>query len=78
MTFAYVEEFEREAERMVSESMTDAQFWAMVGGVFGKADEDASTRAKNAQRERDARLGHLWHVAPTQESIRGTRFLPDL
>lgn len=74
LTFAYVEEFEREAERMVSESMTDAQFWAMVGGVFGKADEDASTRAKNAQRERDARLGHLWHVAPTQESIRGTRW----
>ncbi|WP_114908020.1 DUF932 domain-containing protein [Ornithinimicrobium murale] len=72
LTFAYVEEFEREAEALVNTTTTEAQFQAIIGQVFGATDRDASKRAKNAERDRQATLSALWHDANTQEGIRST------
>ncbi|TWE07349.1 DUF932 domain-containing protein [Rudaeicoccus suwonensis] len=74
MTFEYFEEFEREAEAMIQASTTDAQFYALMEQVFGKAERDDSPRAQKAAATRTATLASLWHEAKTQDGIRGTRW----
>jgi len=72
LTFGYVDAFETEAERMINTSVTDAQFFELVGSLFGKPGPDAPTRTRNAARRRESSLSRLWHDASTQHGIRGT------
>lgn len=72
LTFAYVAAFEDEAERMINTSVTDAEFFALVGSLFGTPEPDTPPRTRNAARRREANLSHLWHDAATQHDIRGT------
>ena len=72
LTFAYVDEFEAAAQRLINETMSEAQYVAMTRRLFGTPDPDASTRAQNAERERTATLAHLWHDGSTLDGIRGT------
>ena len=72
LTFAYVEAFEAEAEQLINTTVTDAQFFALIGSLFGSPDPDAPARTLNAARRREASLSHLWHDAATQSGIAGT------
>ncbi|MFX0537413.1 DUF932 domain-containing protein [Ornithinimicrobium sp. Y1847] len=71
MTFEYVEAFEAEAEAMINQSVTDAQFVAITRGLFGWKDDPSKNEAKNQQRREAALLG-LWAEAQTQTGIRHT------
>lgn len=73
LTWRYVSEFEAEAEKMIQQTMTDAQFWALVEGIYG-APEATTARTVNRVNERNAQLAALWAGAPTQSGIRGTRW----
>lgn len=72
LTWSYVAAFEQEAERMINQTVTDAEFTKIMGEVFGTTDRNASTRAQNAERERVRTLQRLWHDADTVGPIRGT------
>lgn len=72
LTVAYVEAFEAEAEQLINTTVTDAQFFALIGSLFGSPDPDAPARTLNAARRREASLSHLWHDAATQSGIAGT------
>ena len=72
LTFAYVEAFEAEAERMINTSVTDAAFFELVQNLFPSPTPDAPARTRNAARRRQASLAHLWHDAATQSGIAGT------
>ena len=72
LTFAYVEAFEAEAERMINTSVTDAAFFELVQNLFPSPTPDAPARPRNAARRRQASLAHLWHDAATQSGIAGT------
>ena len=72
LTFAYVAAFADEAERMINTSVTDAEFFALTGSLFGAPERDAPTRTRNAARRREASLSRLWHDAATQHGIRST------
>lgn len=72
LTFAYLEAFQAEAERMINTAMTDAAFHQLTAEVFGKPPRDAGTRARGAHREREQILMRLWTDADTQAAIRGT------
>ena len=74
LTFKYAEAFQAEAEAMIQQTMTDGQFWAMVGEIFPEPAEDASKRTQTAAQDRADRLEHLWADAATQQAIRGTRW----
>ena len=71
LTFAYVEAFEAEAERMINTSVTDAAFFELVQNLFPSPTPDAPARTRNAARRRQASLAHLWHDAATQSGIAG-------
>ncbi|MFK5691399.1 DUF932 domain-containing protein [Ornithinimicrobium sp. LYQ92] len=71
LTFAYAEEFQAEAEAMLNQSVTDAQFVKITRELFGW-QEDPTTRQRRTQRERENALLSLWADADTQAAIRGT------
>ena len=72
LTFAYVEAFEVEAERMINTTVTDTRFFELVDSLFGTPEADTPSRTRNAARRRTATLAHLWHNAATQSGIAGT------
>ncbi len=72
LTFAYVAEFETEANKLIQTPMGEAGFHALSRAVFGVTGRDASTRARNTQRDRDQVLMRLWGDADTQAAVRGT------
>jgi len=72
LTFAYVEAFEAQAERMINTSVTDAAFFELVQNLFPSPSPEAPARTRNAARRRQASLAHLWHDASTQSGIAGT------
>jgi phage/plasmid-like protein (TIGR03299 family) len=72
LTFAYVQAFQAEAEAMIQQAMTDAQFHTMTAQLFPAPDRDAGPRAQNAHRERERTLTALWADAHTQAGIRYT------
>lgn len=74
LTFEYFEAFEAEAEKMIQETLTEAEFQRIMGDVFGRPERDDSPRAQKAARRRTQRLDQLWHDADTQAGIRGTRW----
>ncbi|MDO5504417.1 MAG: DUF932 domain-containing protein [Actinomycetia bacterium] len=71
MTFAYVEEFEREAEAMIQTTLTERQFVATTRSLFGWTEDPTRTQARR-QRDREHALLSLWADAGTQATIRGT------
>ena len=79
LTFAYAEQFQAEADAMIAQSMTDAEFEQIITGTWA-APAQPSTSSRGAKRSkaiaddrRDA-LVHLWRHSPTNEQIRGTRW----
>lgn len=72
MTFAYLDDFQAEAEQMIETAMTDAAFDALITASFGKPEANAPTRTLNAEAQRRHRLHWLFADAETQKDIRGT------
>ena len=72
LTFAYVEAFQAEAERLIDTATTDAQFFDLVANLFGTPENDAPARLRRAHTQRHQILARLWHDADTQTGIKGT------
>ena len=71
LTFKYVEEFEREAESLLSQKFSDKEFYKLVETLI-PIDEE-SERARNVAEEARQNLVGLWK-APTQENILNTKW----
>lgn len=75
LTFKYIDEFQAEAEKMIQETMTEAQFMEIVDQLVGKPDlEKADSRATKSLLK--VREDMLWSFldSDTNENIRGTRW----
>ena len=72
LTFAYAEAFQAEAERLLEQEMTDAQFFDLIRATFGTTPDDAPRRVRRSSGDRFATLSRLFHDAETQADIRGT------
>lgn len=72
LTFAFVEAFQAEADAMIAQSMTDAEFADIVGRLWDV--DQASQRSQTIAARRTAALRELLHDSPTNEAIRGTRW----
>ncbi len=72
LTFKYAEVFEREAEQMIQQSLTDAQFAQIIGKLW--TTESGSKRSATITANRADVLTGLFADAPTNASIRGTRW----
>lgn len=74
MTFKYMDAFEAEANRMIEQSYTDAQFAALVETILPDVDEDSSARALTWHGNAEETLTRLFVESPTNTAIRGTRW----
>lgn len=72
LTFKYAEEFEREAELLLSQDMTDKQFNELVETVF-PIDKDGTPRASTMAENARSIVTGLWN-APTQSNIANTKW----
>jgi phage/plasmid-like protein (TIGR03299 family) len=66
-------EFEREAEKMINETLTMGEFEKITAQLW-PTDGDASDVAKNNAKQRSATLRFLIRDADTQKAIKGTRW----
>ncbi len=71
LTFKYVEAFEKEAEMLINQTMTDKQFWSLIETVV-PIDEESDRTRNLAEQTRGTLMG-LWK-APTQANIAGTKW----
>ena len=74
MTFRYVEAFEAEAEKLISQEMTDAQFKTIVSGLWTTDSDSTSKRSATIAGNRESALWELFRTADTNANIRGTRW----
>jgi phage/plasmid-like protein (TIGR03299 family) len=73
LAFRFNAEFEREAERMIQETLTAGEFERIVAGLFPEVKQDAAPRTKTNAVQRMGVIRDLW-TAPTQQNIAGTRW----
>ena len=73
MSFSYLNEFQAEAERMIQETMTRAQFRKIVEAEFGAA-ADAPQRTKTSRDNIVQQYMTLFSNADTQKEVRNTRW----
>jgi len=73
LTFDYANEFEKEAQELFSQSITNAQFDKLVATIYPKPDE-ASKMATTKYNDKIDLISNLYKVAPTQDGIRGTKW----
>jgi len=71
LTFKYTEEFEKLAENLISQEMTDKEFAKLVEEVF-PIDEESQRATTIAETARGTLMG-LWK-APTQANIANTKW----
>lgn len=74
LTWSYAQEFQAEAEKMITEKLTIKAFEKLCREIWPKPDDEASTVLKDADDKRMADLLGLFRTADTQENIRGTRW----
>jgi len=72
LTFRYVEAFEAEAQQLIEQEMTDAQFQAIIATIWTPSPD--SKRSETITANRTAALSELFGTAETNANIRGTRW----
>ena len=73
LTFRFMDEFQAEADKMIEQAMTDAEFLAITRTLWPVA-KDASTRTKNNDLRRESTLLKLFTESDSNAVIRGTRW----
>jgi phage/plasmid-like protein (TIGR03299 family) len=74
LTFNYVDEWSTAMEKLITTTMTNDQFDAIVRDLYApKKDDVAKSTATMFDQRRD-RLNGLFAVAETQENVRGTAY----
>lgn len=72
LTWKYVEEFEAEAEKLIQQTLTDAEFDKIIARVWGETDPEQVGRAATLAANRNTELHRLFADAETNANIRGT------
>jgi phage/plasmid-like protein (TIGR03299 family) len=72
ITFKYAEEFEREAESLLSQAMTDKEFAKMVEVAIPLNDPESPRAVTMAEQARGTLMA-LWN-APTQANVKNTKW----
>jgi phage/plasmid-like protein (TIGR03299 family) len=73
LTFAYMEEFEAEAEFMVGKSLTDKTFAKITARLFG-AETATTERAEQTAAEHVKGVMELWRDSPTMQNLPDSRW----
>jgi phage/plasmid-like protein (TIGR03299 family) len=71
LTFAYADEFQKQANELFQQSITDKQFSDLIRNLYPKPEE-ASKAALTRWENKVVLIDDLYHNSPTNNSIKGT------
>ncbi|QKY79913.1 hypothetical protein PQD13_gp01 [Gordonia phage Clawz] len=74
LTWAYADEFEKAAARMIEVEINKQQAVDTVRSVMKYTDKGVTDRIKRSQEERTSEIITLWTSADTQKNLRGTAY----
>ena len=74
LTLGYFDEFEKEAQSLFTQSITDAEFSKLIQTIYPKPADDASKVAKTKWENKVVLLDDLYHNSPTNANIKGTKW----
>jgi len=73
LTWKYVEEFEKEVQKMFAQEMSDQQMREFANAVVG-LDEADTDRKRTSRTEKASNIFKLWESSPTITNIAGTKW----
>jgi phage/plasmid-like protein (TIGR03299 family) len=71
LTFAYADEFQKQAEELFKQSITDKQFSDLIRNLYPKPEE-ATKAALTRWENKVVVIDDLYHNSPTNTAIKGT------
>ena len=71
LTFAYADAFQKEADELFKQSITDKQFSDLIRNIYPKP-EDATKAALTRWENKVVTIDDLYHNSPTNTTIKGT------
>ena len=71
LTFAYADEFQKQADELFKQSITDKQFSDLVRNLYPKPDKDTKGALKKWE-NKVVLIDDLYHNSPTNSMIKGT------
>jgi phage/plasmid-like protein (TIGR03299 family) len=74
LTLGYFDEFEKSAQELFKQEITDKQFQDIVKTIYPKPEKDASKLAITKWDNKVILLNDLYHNSPTNANIKGTKW----
>ena len=74
LTLGYFDEFEKQAQELFKQEITDAEFSKLIKTIYPKPEESASKLAKTKWDNKVILLDDLYHNSPTNANIKGTKW----
>jgi len=73
LALGYFDEFEKEAQALYTQSITDAEFSKLIQAIYPKPEKDAKGAMKKWE-NKVVLLDDLYHNSPTNATIKGTKW----
>jgi phage/plasmid-like protein (TIGR03299 family) len=74
LALGYFDEFEKEAQAIYSQAITDAEFSKLIQAIYPKPPQDAAKVALTKWENKVVLLDELYHNSPTNATIKGTKW----
>jgi len=74
LALGYFDEFEKEAQALYSQTITDAEFSKLIQTIYPKPPQDAAKVALTKWENKVVLLDELYHNSPTNATIKGTKW----
>ena len=74
LTFGYFDEFEKQAQELFKQEITDAEFSKLIRTIYPKPEESASKLAKTKWENKVILVDDLYFNSPTNANIKGTKW----
>ena len=74
LALGYFDEFEKEAQELFKQEITDAEFSKLIRTIYPKPADDASKVALTKWENKVVLIDDLYHNSPTNANIKGTKW----
>ena len=71
LTYSYMDEFEKQAQALFEQSITDKQFNDLIVGLYPKPEKDTKGAVTKWENKIDL-INGLYFTSPTNETVKGT------
>jgi phage/plasmid-like protein (TIGR03299 family) len=74
LALGYFDEFEKQAQALYTQAITDAEFSKLIQTIYPKPEKDSSKAALTRWENKVVLIDDLYHNSPTNATIKGTKW----